>query len=340
MAPCTTFARTVPAQPTSIVLLVLLLAAGCAPGTAVRVNVPVPPRLAVRVFPEVIVVSGRTPDEVGLADGIVAHLARSGRGRIERVSTQELALRQASGAFGPATAILAIEARVQERLAQPTQDRGSAWCRTERCWGDAIVVVDATLRLRLSEARSGRVLQEIELRERDGSADASRRRGRALDRLRAGAIAALDPTQVAVTLFLVDVDDPEVRAAVALLRDGEPRRARRTLDRVVRHASFAERAPSERARVLFDLGQALRLEARDDARNAAHVLDAAERILRRAALLDPGRLYLDAVTQVVTEREAEQRMRDIDDATHANFAVALPAEVPRPPLGYGYATAP
>ena len=48
---------------------------------------------------------------------------------------------------------------------------------------------------------------------------------------------------------------------------------------------------------------------------------------------------LDAVTQVGAEREVEERMRQIDDATHANFALALPADVPHPPPGYGYATA-
>ena len=285
-------------SPALWVLAFVLVAAGCARSTAVRVTVPVPARLAVRVFPEVLVVSGRTPDEVGLADAMATHLARAGRGRIERLSTQDLELRRASGAFGPATAILAIEARVQERLARQPGERVASGCRTEACWNDEILVVEATLRLRVSEARSGRVLQEIELRARDASIDESRRRVRVLERLRAGAIATLDPTQVAITLVLQDVDDPRVRSAIALLRGGDPRRARRALDGVVRHASFSERSTAEQARILFDLGQALRLEAREGPRLAAAAFEAAERILRRAASLAPCSVYLDAVTQV------------------------------------------
>lgn len=319
--------------------IVALLAVGCAGRTVLRAYVPVPPQLAVRVFPEVVVVSGRTPDEIGLADAIAIHLARSGRGRIERVRSHEIELRRASGGFGPATAVLAIETHVQERAPRESSRYGAS-CWTEQCLADQRPSVEATLRLRVSEARSARVLQEVELRERDDSSDPDRRHALALARLRARAIAALEPTQVAVMLPLQDVDDPQVRSAIGWLRDGQARRARRALDRVARHASFSERSPAEQARILFDLGQALRLEARGHERIAPPELDAAERAIRRAVMLDPCSTYLEAMTQVASEREAEQRMRDIDAATHANFALAMPSDVPAPPPGYGYAMAP
>ena len=51
------------------------------------------------------------------------------------------------------------------------------------------------------------------------------------------------------------------------------------------------------------------------------MFEAAERILRRAASLAPCSVYLDAVAQVANEREVEERMRQIDDATHAGWSV-------------------
>jgi hypothetical protein len=300
------------------------------------------PRLAIRVFPEIVVVSGGVPLELGVADALAAHLARNGRARVLRVDRAQLELRHASGTFGPATAILSVEARIDERIQSTWDRRPRSECPTDGGMSgtlDATLAVDASVRLRVTEARTTRVLQELELREREVCGDPETRRARAVARVRARALEVVDATQAAAAIALEDVDHPDVRLAIVWAREGRAHRARLALEAIANEESFHGRGEDERARILFDLGQALRLEARTGERMGVAELAAADRALRAALALERRTPYYEAVAEVAVELAAAERMREFDEATSTNFAMALPHDLPSPPPGYGYAMA-
>lgn len=338
--------------------LVALSVAACGSGLRVSVVVPVPPDLPVRAFPEIIVILEGLPEEIEVAEAIAAHLAASaGSSRIERLDEARLAMRRAQGALGPASIVLHVEVRMVESLRSSWTTRPETVCGP---WGCAtqqrtvmidVPQIDATAVLHVSEARSGQPLQDLPLREHDESGDAIGMRMRALMRLRERAIAAIDPGRVVLAIELAPVDDAAVRAALDAIRGGHPGEARRALERIAARDDFGARRAEDRAKILFDLGQARRLEARTgeglgEVEREAR-LGESEEAIRGAIRIDPQPIYARALAQIDEERQAAARMRTLEEAASHNFALQrggssggeLPPEsVPEPPPGYGDTT--
>lgn len=314
---------------------------GCGGGLQVRALVPVPPDLPVRVFPELAVVYGTAPDDLAVSDALARHLAASSDGaRVAHLDEHALDARRANGRFGPASAVLRVDTRVLETtrpafVTHPETVCTAYGCQTyRRTTVEDRPVVVATVVLRVFEGRSDRLLQELRLEEREEGSDALSMRLRVLTRLRERVISSVDPGQRQVRIELLDVDDGEVRAALEALRGGHVLEARAALERITEREGFERRPAAVRARVLFDLGQARRLDARvvppdlEEARLAE-----AEATIRLALRTHPEAVYARALDQIEEERTARARMRAHADATTHNFALdraggALP-EVPR-----------
>lgn len=335
--------------------LVFALGLGaCAGRMHVDAVVSLPPELPLRAFPEIIVMIDGLRDEHDIAEGVAAHLTASATGsRVLRLDEDQLHALRERGQLGPAAVILRVRTRVIEStrpswIVRPETVCGPWGCRTEqrRLLID-IPVIEAIALLRVHEGRTGRMLQELPLRERDDGNDPLGMRLRAMMRLRARAIAALDPGQVRVSIELEPVDDDAVRAALEAIRTGHPAEARQALERIATHDGFESRAVDDRARILFDLGQARRLEARaahalTEAEREARLVEA-ERSIRGAIHLRPREVYARALAQIAEERQARERMRALEEAASHNFALAAGTggeAVPAPPPSYEGATAP
>lgn len=320
-----------------------LVWSGCGGSFHVGSAVPIAPTLPVRVFPELAIVHGTEPDDFDLAAALARHLALSSAdARIEHLDRETLDRRRVQGLLGPASAVLRVETRVVETTrtsfaTEPETVCTSSSCQTHRrtTLRDVPVVI-ATLFLQVSEGRSGRVLQEVRIRERDEGLDVFSMRLRVLDRLRQQAIGSIDIGQRELRIELLDSSDAQVRSALQAIRDGQIGHGCAVLERVVSHPNFRRRTPREQARILFDLGQTRRLALRnlpvsesDDER-----LDAARDALQRALGIHPEAEFARAIDQLEEERSARFRMRAHAEATAHNFRIDRERTAPAPPPGY------
>ncbi len=310
--------------------------------------VPVAPTLPVRVFPELAVVHGIAPDDFEMAAALARHLASSSAGaRIEHLDQESVDRRRVQGLLGPASAILRVQTRIIETTrtsfaTEPETVCMGATCQTHRrTTMRDIPVVIATLVLHVSEGRSGRALQEMRLREREEGGDALAMRLRVLERLRRQAIGNIDISQRELRIELLESSAPDVRAALVLIRAGRFEEGRITLERIVNRTDFQKRTSRERARILFDLGQARRLTMRDvpvSERDEEH-LDSARQSITLALGIYPEAVFARAIEQLEEERLARFRMRAHHDAMAHNFTLDRQRIVPMPPPGYRDASA-
>jgi hypothetical protein len=310
--------------------------------------VPIAPTLPVRVFPELAIVHGTEPDDFEMAAALARHLTSSSAdARVEHLDQEAVDRRRSQGLLGPASAILRVQTRVIETTrtsfaTTPETVCTGATCQTyRRTTMRDVPVVIATLVLHVSEGRSGRVLQEMRLRERDEGHDVLAMRLRVLDRLRRQAIGSIDIGQREVRIELLESSVPDVRAALAQIRAGRLDEGRIALERIVNRTDFQRRTPRERARILFNLGQARRLVMRgvpvsdaDDER-----LDSAHQAITLALGIYPEAVFARAIVQLEEERVARSRMRAHSEAMAHNFTLDRERIVPIPPQGYRDASA-
>jgi hypothetical protein len=326
--------------------LLFLALVGCGGSVQVGSLVELPPELPVRVFPEVAVVPGTAPEDLDVADALARHLAAGAFGgledaRVVRLDDLGLERRRERGSFGPASAVIHVRTRVIESVRPTLFTRPETVCTA---WGCSTIrrtvvedfpVVMGRVVLRVTEGRSGRLLQELALEEREEGADTLSMRLRVVERLRRRVLGAVDPGQRQVGIELLDVDDPEVRAALEAVRAGHPSEARTRLERLVAREGFAQQPPELRARVLFDLGQVRRLDAREASEELQEsVLARAEEELRESLRLHPAPEYARALSQLSEERAARARMRAHRAAASHNFALDRTPALPAPPPGY------
>jgi hypothetical protein len=328
-------------------LLAVLLVTACSGRMAVRSTVLMPPELPVRVFPEIAVVPGAGPNDRELAQAIAAHLAASTESRVESLDEEQLEARRAHGELGPASAVLRVTSRIIEATRPMLRTRPETACSPWRCTTQPRTVVDdvpvvfGVLVLRVEEGRSQRVLEELTLEEREEGADPLSMRMRVALRLRRRAIALVDSGEQHVEVELAAVGDRDVSAALDAIQQGRAAEGRAALERIVGGASFAQRPDDDRAKVLFNLGQARRLEAHAYARARrvapAEIEDrlaAAERAIQDALRLRPEAMYARAIRQIADERRARARLRAQEDAASHNFALDRAPDVPEPPPAY------
>src|SRR5690606_24563446 len=139
-------------------------------------------------------------------------------------------------------------------------------------------VLDVTVR----DGPTGRVLQRARVVARSERMRFERLRARVMARLRARLLARFDVRRERVAVDLLEVESvPEVDRAVAAAAAGDWARARNSLERLARNARGLE--PEQRARLLYNLGQARRF----DPSPGPQRLPLAARALREAARLDP-----------------------------------------------------
>jgi hypothetical protein len=321
------------------IVLLVLASGGCGGRLVVRSVVTLPAELPLHVFPELGIVPGADADDDALATALAAHLRASTPSRVEVIDETSLEQRRADGRIGPAAGIVRVRTSLAESSRPgfevvPETVCGAYGCYTEqrRVVVDVPVVL-GRLVLRVIEAREERVLQELVLEEREEGSDPIAMRLRVLDRLRARALAAVGPRRSEVEVELALVDDPALRGALDALRAGRAAEAREALHQLASGPAFERRSTEDRARILFDLGQAQRLEARSSADPDAGLARAAETI-REAIRTQPEALYARALEQLTAERDARARLRAVQDAAEHNFALDRSPTLPDVPPGY------
>lgn len=327
-------------------LFLALVLAGCGGSFTVTAMVARAARVPVRVFPQIAVVPGLEPGDGELALHVQDHLARRGRSEVLLIRQPELAVQRAAGQIPRTAVVLEVSARIIETSRPIFHTRPETVCNP---WGgcsivqrrvvDDMPVVVGYLSLLVTEGASGRELQSVHDEVRDEGSDPLSMRLRVESALRARATDLVDESDEEVRVELLEVDDQDVRVALLSIRDGDLARGRRLLDQVIASPRFRGLPAPVRARILFDAGQARRLDASDEQR-----LEHARGMLRAALELDPRHEYGRALEQVRVEWEERERIREQEAAADHNFRLlgaeppavrTLPsADVPTPPSSY------
>lgn len=319
--------------------LVLCLGAGCTHGVTVRGAVVQPARVPARAFPRILVTSTGEPDSDALADAIASHL-RPSRSTVRRVTADEVDGLRARARIARATIV------IQVQVALSSRDRPE-WARRRMLTCGPIGCVDrqrpyvrdvpwiiGRADLQVLHGPTGRVLQREQVRDEESGLDDVGARLRVLERLAERIRGLLDQRTEEVHVELLDVDDPAVRPALEAIRDGRWRAGRLRLERLTRSRRFQRLPPEQRARVLYDLGQARRF---DVTLPADERFSLASEALRAAVRLAPQPRYANALADLDAHRRARRLVREQRDARAHNFALlALPPgqTIPAPPDSY------
>jgi hypothetical protein len=324
----------------AIVALVLL--GGCGGGVAVRARVVRPAAVPVRAFPHILVMAERGSENERIAAHLTRHLA-DGDSRVRRIGADGLAALRRSGGVPPNTIVLRVRTRwVRTTRTTWVRSRASIPCPGLRCLASTpnatlvdVAVLQGRLTLRVEVGATGRTLQVQTVREEEAGDDELRMRLAVIDRLIRRGTRLLDQRAETVRVQLLAVDRVPVEQALQAIEAGDWRRGRALLEAFVDTPTHAALPVSDRARVAYDLGQALRF---DGSLPAAERFDAAARWLRRAARLRPERRYAEALDALYAHRQHVEQVRAQQAATSYNFGVggqtAEPPAVPEVPAAY------
>jgi len=330
-----------------LLLIALLLAAGCGDTMVVAARVVRPAVLPVRAFPQVYVVSVDDADSAAVADRLADHLAeRPGpanvRLSVRRLTHDRLAALRRDGSVARVSVVVVVEVSVSEDQRPDFSSRPNSVCGPGGCYLatrpylNDIPTLRARAHFQVEDGPTGRMLQQATLETRDEGSEPLAMRARAVLDLAARAGGLVDAGARGVDVALVDVDSSDVRRALALLERGDWGAGARLLARIVAAEGFARRPPAQRAATLFDLGQARRFSGPDDA-NAVARLDAAVDAMRQAMRLEPRVLYAEGLRDVERQRRDLALSTEQREAAAHNFALSRsppPPEVPDVPAAY------
>ena len=323
--------------------LALLLSIGCGAGTTVSGTVVHPAAMPVRSFPRIWVVGGHLDHEVYLLDSLARHL-RGGRAEVRRVELDDLEPLRVAGRIPPATVVLILELEFVEGTRPEWTSRPETVCGPVGCYTTqrSYVYELPTLRGKLSiavyDGPTARVQQRLTLREADEGRGYEDMRERLVRALREKLLAMVDQRRARVDVVLLAVDVPEVERAIDVIDGGDWTRGRRMLEEAWRSPSVRALPAEDRARVLYDIGQARRFDPATLDDPEEHFA-AAERALRAAIRLDPDRRYQNALRALRSHRSEVVVARAQEEAAEHNYRMAgRPPEpapsVPEPPPNY------
>lgn len=304
----------------------------------VRGEIVQPARVPVRAFPRILVTSAEDPESRDLALAVARHL-ELGRSAVDRLDREAIDRMRAEGQIGRATAVLELRTTMSQRSQaawgrDDNLDCGPLGClesphRTVR----AVPVLSARVLVIVADGPSGRPLQRVQLSEEERGADLLAMRMRVLERLAAQTMALVDQRIERVPVHLYPVDVPEVREAIATLRDGRWHEGRAQLEAFVDSPRFEALPSDQRARVLYDLGQARRF---DGTLPAERRFREARSALRAAVRLVPVPLYAQAIAELEEHRQSRAMVRVQREAMAHNFALPTQSDddSPLPPQRY------
>lgn len=311
--------------------------AGCSSALTVRGDVVRPARVPVRAFPRILVVSDGTPEGETVADAVARHLA-SGRSRVQRLPPAEVTARRDADRIPRATVVVrtAVELVRRDRpewARRRELDCGPLGCiESQRPYVRDVPVLTGRLTVTVADGPSGRSLQREAVEEQQSGVDLLGMRLRVLERLSERARELVDQRTERVVVELHPVEHPAVRAALALIREGEWTAGRRRLERFTESEAFAALPVDRRALVLYDLGQSLRF---DTSLPPDQRFDRAAQALRAAVRLVPEPRYANALGELRSHRRSRAMVREQQEAMAHNFRLGQPGpEVPEPPAHY------
>ena len=319
-----------------------LLCAGCAQVVNIPLRLTRAAQVPVRAFPRVLVVADPTDESAQVAAHLVAHLG-GGRSRVREVSRRRARELVRTGTLRPGTILVHVRAELISSERPTVVRRRELECGPLGCVDrqrsrfEAVPVLTGYARLTVVDGVTGRRLQREEVSASETSDDPMGMRLRVLERLLSLTAELVDPQVELQPVELLPTELPEVQAAVRELRGGHATRARRRLTRLVRSDHFSALPLEVRAQVLFDLGQAHRL---DVGVPAALRFRRSHEALRAAVRLVPEPRFARALDQLESQRRSRAEVLAQERATAHNYGIARDAaegrdrSVPNAPTGY------
>jgi hypothetical protein len=324
------------------VTLLLAAGVGCGATMTAEARVLSPAVVPVRAFPRVWVAGGHLEEEVAIVDGLARHLRSGSRIEARRLYVGDLEPLRAQRRIPNATVVIIATLAMTERMRPEWTTRPEMVCgpsgtcyETHRPYLYDVPTLAGRLSLVIYDGPSARVLQRVVVRSEDEGREYESMRLTVLRRLLARAKQLVDQRVRTEEVELLEVDQPMVERALAEIEAGDWHRGREVLESFARTPQLRALPREERARVLYDLGQARRYDApagdTDDARFAA-----AERALRAAMAVDPQERYARALGELAAHRRAVALVREQRAAARYNFGLAErgSSTVPSPPPSY------
>jgi hypothetical protein len=229
----------------------------------------------------------------------------------------------AAGALQPGTAVVDVASAASVRVTTVPRTINYQDCSFGRCVSrmrtdyvdEAVLTLAVTLSVR--DIRTGRVIHRV--REVADLVGAGPRAERALlDRVMRVLLPHLDQRTERVRLRLLSVPDDRVERALALLREREARAARVLLEEAVRSPEVAALPTEQRARALYDLSVARRLDPTTTSSLARHYA-AAKAALSAAIALDPERaFYREALSSLEADEARATALAAQADVARVN----------------------
>lgn len=326
----------------------LAATAGCGHSTTVRGSVVYPAAIPVRVFPRILVAGGDDPADRELVGALTAHLRGEGRSRVRSVSVDELEPMRRAGRIRAPSVVLLLESRLRERtqvrwITQPETVCGPIGCFSQnRSRMVDVPVVEGRVSVTVYEGPTARVLQRATVHARGEGRDFLLMRRQVTWELGQRLSRMVDQRRDHLDVVLLAVGLPGVDAAIEAIDGGDWTAGREALERLADSAAGRALEPEDRARLLYDLGQARRFDPATLADTASH-FGRAEEALREAVRLDPAPRYAEALRAARAHHRQVVLVREQRAAAAHNFAlrprpaaaeVAPIGDIPAPPPGY------
>ena len=309
---------------------------GCGGSAWARGYLVQPASVPVRAFPNVWVLRGESMLEDRIAERFAAHVGASGRTRVEMISRHQWEESRRAGKMRPATVVvmfrLGVDEEMHSRWATRPESICNAWgCYTvQRSYVYEVPTVTGKLVLIVYDAKSGRRLQRLTLRTMGKSTSRQRAREHVADTLARRAQALTSQRKRMIEVELIDVDLPQTRRALDLMRAGRWLQGREVLEQLERGGRLVWLPAVKRARVYYNLGQARRF-GRRRAEDELHGLRTAEQALRQAQRLDPQPRYARAIHALSRQVHSAQIVLDQRTAAEHNLRLESQLALPSPP---------
>jgi len=314
--------------------------AGCGGATTVSGTVVHPAEVPVRSFPRVWIAGGHLDHELELLDSLAAHL-RGGRAEVRRVELDDLEPMRVAGRIPPATVVLILDVRMEEATRPEWTTRPETVCGPMGCYTSnrsvvyEVPVLKARATLTVYEGPSARIQQRARAESLHEGRDYDVMRRRAVRDLKEKILAMVDQRREEVHVDLLEVDVPEVERAIGVIDQGNWSEGRRILDASWDTPTVQALDDEDKARVLYDIGQARRFDPSTLGDHDAHFA-AAERAFRAALRHDRDEeIYAEALEALERHRRQVAVVRAQEEAAEHNYRMATPPRgVPPPPPSY------
>lgn len=312
---------------------------GCGATTSVQGTMVHPAQVPVRSFPRIWIAGGHLDHELELLDALGSHL-RGGRSEVHRVELDDLEPMRVRARIPPATVVLILEVRMEEGTRPEWTTRPETVCGPMGCYTSnrsvvyELPVLDATATLTVYDGPTARIQQRARTRSRQEGRNYDTMRRRAVRELKERVLAMVDQRRETVRVDLLEVDVPAVQRAIAAVDGGDWAEGRRLLDAAWDTPAVQSLDPEDKARVLYDIGQARRFDPTTQDDLEAHFA-AAERAFRAALRHDRRELYAEALNALERHRRQVAVVRAQQEAAEHNYRMASPpGEGPQPPPSY------